>query len=88
MVGPTAQAAKNAFNWKKVIPVEVYPIIAITGFAVGGAAWYITRLARAPEVIWDKKNNPTPWNNIEPGTGYKMLNINGQFDKHYKRDRL
>lgn len=37
------------------IPVEVYPIIAITGLAVGGATWFLTRLARGPEVIWDKK---------------------------------
>lgn len=37
------------------VPVEVYPIIALTGLAVGGATWYISRLARSPDVIWDKK---------------------------------
>ncbi|EDP42068.1 hypothetical protein MGL_3749 [Malassezia globosa CBS 7966] len=37
------------------MPVEVYPIVAITGLAVCGASWYLTRLARSPDVIWDKK---------------------------------
>ena len=65
------------------MPVEVYPIVAVSVLAVGGATWYLTRLARSPDVIWDKKvcafklcqNNPTPWNNVEPGTQYKLLNI-------------
>ncbi|KAI3628571.1 hypothetical protein GLX27_002365 [Malassezia furfur] len=83
-----SDAAKKVSSWKKVAPVEVLPIIFLTGFALAGAGWYLTRLARGPEVIWDKKNNPTPWNSIEPGTQYKLYNINGQFDKTYKRDRL
>ncbi|KOS15817.1 hypothetical protein Malapachy_2231 [Malassezia pachydermatis] len=83
-----SSAAKNATNWAKIVPVEVYPIIALTGLAVGGATWYISRLARSPDVIWDKKNNPTPWNNVEQGTQYKLMNINGKFDKMYRRDRL
>ncbi|WFD15946.1 hypothetical protein MARU1_001975 [Malassezia arunalokei] len=70
------------------MPVEVYPIVAVSVLAVGGATWYLTRLARSPDVIWDKKNNPTPWNNVEPGTQYKLWNITGDFDKKYKRDRL
>ena len=37
------------------MPVEVYPIVAFTGLAVCGASWYLTRLARSPDVIWDKK---------------------------------
>ncbi|GAC93386.1 hypothetical protein PHSY_000951 [Pseudozyma hubeiensis SY62] len=50
--------------------------------------WYLSRLARGPDVIWDRKNNPTPWNNVEPGTNTKMMSVNQQFDKQYKRDRL
>lgn len=49
---------------------------------------YLSRLARGPDVIWDRKNNPTPWNNVEPGTNTKMMSVNQQFDKQYKRDRL
>ena len=49
---------------------------------------YLSRLARGPDVIWDRKNNPTPWNNVEPGTNTKLMSVNQQFDKSYKRDRL
>lgn len=49
---------------------------------------YISRLARGPDIIWDRKNNPTPWNNVEPGTNTKMMAVNQKFDKQYKRDRL
>ncbi|WFD25920.1 hypothetical protein MNAN1_000890 [Malassezia nana] len=83
-----SQAAKQATNWKKIVPVEVYPIVVLTGLALGVASWQILRCARSPDVIWDKKNNPTPWNNIEPGTQYKLMNFGGKFDKTYKRDRL
>lgn len=31
------------------------PIVVLTGVALAGAGWYLTRLARSPEVIWDKK---------------------------------
>ena len=68
------------------MPVEVYPIVLLTGLALGVAGWQIARCARSPDVIWDKKvcifatqtdsqNNPTPWNNIEQGTQYKLWNI-------------
>ncbi|PWZ02400.1 hypothetical protein BCV70DRAFT_198685 [Testicularia cyperi] len=67
---------------------EVLPIYVITGIAAGGATWYLSRLARGPDVIWDRKNNPTPWNNVEPGTNTKLMAVNQQFDKQYKRDRL
>ena len=55
---------------------EVIPIVVITGLACGAATWQIYRCAASPEVVWDKKNNPTPWNNIKEGTQYKLLNIN------------
>ncbi|WFD30993.1 hypothetical protein MSPP1_002021 [Malassezia sp. CBS 17886] len=87
MTGPVGHTAKKAFNWKS-FPMETYPIIFLCGCAAVGSAWYLTRLARGPEVIWDKKHNPTPWNNIEPGTQVKLLNITGDFDKKYHRDRL
>ena len=35
--------------------VEVLPIYVITAAAVGGASWYISRLARGPDVVWDHK---------------------------------
>ncbi|CAI2189081.1 638_t:CDS:2 [Funneliformis geosporum] len=75
-------AARNSFmkNWFRA---EIIPIYAVTGVAVVGASWYLTRLARGPEVIWDKKNNPTPWNNIEDGTQVKLIAVNQKFDRKY-----
>lgn len=35
--------------------VEVLPIYLITAAAIGGAGWYISRLARGPDVVWDHK---------------------------------
>ncbi|CAG8670926.1 13022_t:CDS:2, partial [Ambispora gerdemannii] len=51
------------------------------GVAVCGSAWYLTRLARGPEVVWDRKNNPQPWNNIDQDTQVKLFAINQKFDK-------
>lgn len=43
---------------------------------------------RHQDVIWDRHGNPTPWLNVEQGTQTKMMTINQQFDKQYKRDRF
>ncbi|CAO1633566.1 unnamed protein product [Jaminaea pallidilutea] len=72
-------------NWYSA---EVLPIYAITAMAVGGASWYLFRLAKGPDVIWDRKNNPQPWQNVQPGTQTKMMSVNQEFEKKYKRDRL
>lgn len=31
------------------------PIWLVTGVATVGAGWYVSRLARGPDVIWDRK---------------------------------
>ena len=33
-------------------------------------------------VVWTKEN-PTPWNDIKPNEGTKMLTVNQHFDKRY-----
>ncbi|RIA93873.1 NADH-ubiquinone reductase complex 1 MLRQ subunit-domain-containing protein [Glomus cerebriforme] len=83
----SATIARAGFmkNWFRV---EILPIYAVTGVAVVGAGWYLTRLARGPEVVWDKKNNPTPWNNIQDGTQVKLMSVNQKFDRKYSRDRF
>ncbi|GAA5986685.1 hypothetical protein JCM11641_001362 [Rhodosporidiobolus odoratus] len=50
-----------------------YPIFVTVGLACFGAGWYLTRLARSPDIIWDRHNNPTPWNKVEQGTLTKMF---------------
>ncbi|KAL1917607.1 uncharacterized protein VTP21DRAFT_4000 [Calcarisporiella thermophila] len=82
-----ANAARNAFlkNWYSV---EVLPIVVIIGGALGGASWYLTRLARGPDVAWDRKNNPHPWLHVDQDTNTKLLSINKKFEKSWTRDRL
>ena len=53
-------------------------------------AWYVTRLARGPDVTWDRKNNPHPWLHVDQETQLKLVTVKeGQgFTKSYTRDRL
>ncbi|XP_064468944.1 cytochrome c oxidase subunit NDUFA4-like isoform X2 [Ornithodoros turicata] len=38
------------------------PLVVIVGAGAVGAVFYITRLAtRNPDVSWNKKGNPEPW---------------------------
>jgi len=68
--------------------VEAIPIYVVIVGAVGGAGWYLTRLARGPDVIWDRRNNPRPWEHVTQDTNTKMFAVNKQFDKSWSRDRL
>ncbi|PWN34982.1 uncharacterized protein FA14DRAFT_132917 [Meira miltonrushii] len=72
-------------NWYSV---EVLPIYVITAAACGGAGWYLYRLSTRPEVVWNHKGNPYPWQSIEQGTNTKLMNVNQKFEKEYKRDRF
>ncbi|KAG0262816.1 hypothetical protein BG011_009647 [Mortierella polycephala] len=69
---------------------EVIPIYVVLGVACGGAAWYVSRLARGPDVTWDRRNNPYPWLNIDQETQVKLMTVkeNQGFTKTYSRDRL
>ncbi|KAK0554326.1 hypothetical protein OC846_000641 [Tilletia horrida] len=67
---------------------EVIPIYVITALAGGGATWYLARLASGPDIIWDRKNNATPWMSVEQGTTTKMLDPSGHFEKKYRRDKI
>ncbi|KAF9344179.1 hypothetical protein BGX26_004695 [Mortierella sp. AD094] len=91
MSAAAAHAAKKAPTiFQTWFRVEVIPIYAVLGVAVGGAGWYTTRLARGPDVTWDRKNNPHPWLHIDQETQLKLMTVKeGQgFTKTYSRDRL
>ncbi|CAG8544842.1 2778_t:CDS:2 [Racocetra persica] len=53
-----AASASRGFmrNWYRL---EILPIYVVTGFAVVGGSWYLTRLARGPDVVWDKNTSKT-----------------------------
>ncbi|XP_015683814.1 cytochrome c oxidase subunit NDUFA4 [Protobothrops mucrosquamatus] len=66
---------------------SLMPLFFIMGTAVAGAGLYLMRLAFfCPEVRWDKKNNPEPWNNLDPTHRYKFFAINMDYSK-LKKDR-
>ncbi|KAA1466019.1 hypothetical protein DENSPDRAFT_830754 [Dentipellis sp. KUC8613] len=73
-----------ARNW---FAVEAIPIYAVVSFVVAGGTWYLSRLARGPNVVWTKAN-PTPWNTIEQDQNVKILSVNQKFDKSWTRDKL
>lgn len=80
---PAANAVRSSFmrNW---FAVEAIPIIAIMGVTVTGVGFYLTRLARGPNVVWSR-SNPQPWNTIEQDQGYKLVSVNQKFDKTWSR---
>ncbi|CAO3690788.1 hypothetical protein G6F70_000883 [Rhizopus microsporus] len=82
-----ANAAKKSF-WSIWYKPEVAPIFVVVGGACSLAGWYLTRLARGPEVVWDRTRNPYPWQNIDQNTQVKLMTVNQKFDKVYSRDRL
>ncbi|KAK5609105.1 NADH dehydrogenase 1 alpha subcomplex subunit 4 ndufa4 [Crenichthys baileyi] len=55
-----------------------HPALIPLFFFIGGGATmsllYLARLGlRNPDVSWDRKNNPEPWNKLSPNYQYKTL---------------
>ncbi|KAB0378286.1 hypothetical protein FD755_009864 [Muntiacus reevesi] len=47
-----------------------------------GASLYVTRLALFnPDVSWERKNNPEPWNQLGPNDQYKFYSVNIDYSK-------
>ncbi|NXU92080.1 NDUA4 oxidase, partial [Xiphorhynchus elegans] len=52
---------------------QLIPLFLIIGSGGVGAGLYLMRLAVFnPDVSWDKKNNPEPWNKMSPSDQYKV----------------
>ncbi|XP_018612628.1 cytochrome c oxidase subunit NDUFA4L [Scleropages formosus] len=60
-------------------------LIPLFAFIGGGATMsilYLARLAlRNPDVSWDPKNNPEPWNKLGPTDQYKFFAVNTDYSK-------
>uniref|UniRef100_A0A2K5UVK5 NDUFA4 mitochondrial complex associated like 2 n=1 Tax=Macaca fascicularis TaxID=9541 RepID=A0A2K5UVK5_MACFA len=51
----------------------IIPMIGFICLGMGSAGLYLLRLAlRSPDVCWDRKNNPEPWNRLSPNDQYKV----------------
>ncbi|KAI8853395.1 hypothetical protein BC829DRAFT_486953 [Chytridium lagenaria] len=71
---------------KHLVPVAVYPLFGFMAVAMGGASWYVSRLARNPDVMWNRKATTKRWDSVEQGYTTKMMDPNGSFGgKFWKR---
>ncbi|KAK7919619.1 hypothetical protein WMY93_010903 [Mugilogobius chulae] len=65
-------------------------LIPLFIFIGGGATMsmlYLSRLAlKNPDVSWDRKNNPEPWNKLTPNQQYKLFAVNMDYSK-LEKDR-
>nr|XP_009505081.1 PREDICTED: cytochrome c oxidase subunit NDUFA4-like [Phalacrocorax carbo] len=66
---------------------SLIPLFLIIGSGGVGAGLYLMRLAVFnPDVCWDKKNNPEPWNKMSPSDQYKFYSVNVDYSR-LKKDR-
>ncbi|XP_042308800.1 NADH dehydrogenase [ubiquinone] 1 alpha subcomplex subunit 4-like 2 isoform X2 [Sceloporus undulatus] len=66
---------------------QLIPLIGFIGLGLGSAALYLLRLAiYSPDVSWDRKNNPEPWNKLSPNDQYKFMAVSTDY-KTLKKDR-
>ncbi|XP_020384566.1 cytochrome c oxidase subunit NDUFA4 [Rhincodon typus] len=66
---------------------SLIPLFIFIGTGSLGASMYLLRLAvRNPDVSWNRKNNPEPWNKIAPNEQYKFFAVNMDYSK-LKKDR-
>ncbi|XP_071351352.1 cytochrome c oxidase subunit NDUFA4-like [Trachinotus anak] len=76
---------KTAIQHAKKHP-GLIPQFFFTTLGLTGAFLYLIRLARGPHVtFWDKKNNPEPWNKLDPTYQYKFVAINTDY-KNLKKE--
>uniref|UniRef100_A0A672RU27 Cytochrome c oxidase subunit NDUFA4 n=1 Tax=Sinocyclocheilus grahami TaxID=75366 RepID=A0A672RU27_SINGR len=63
------------------------PLFIFIGGGCTMSLTYLGRLAlRNPDVCWDKKNNPEPWNKLGPNDQYKNFkNVYCFYGKHKKK---
>uniref|UniRef100_A0A665WKW3 Cytochrome c oxidase subunit NDUFA4 n=1 Tax=Echeneis naucrates TaxID=173247 RepID=A0A665WKW3_ECHNA len=79
-------------EWVKVINrgLSRHVLIPLFIFIGGGVTMsftYLCRLAlKNPDVSWDRKNNPEPWNKLEYNQQYKLFTVNMDYSK-LKKDR-
>lgn len=55
---------------------DVLPLAVLIGGVAGGVGFFSYRAAHAPDVVWNSKRNPTPWNAIKDDEGVKLIQIN------------
>ncbi|XP_051872647.1 cytochrome c oxidase subunit NDUFA4-like [Pristis pectinata] len=59
---------------------SLIPLFSFILLGVSGAGLYMSRMAMfSPDVCWDRKNNPEPWNKLGYNRQYKFLAVNTNY---------
>ncbi|XP_055126029.1 cytochrome c oxidase subunit NDUFA4-like [Symphalangus syndactylus] len=62
--------------------LSLIPLFVFTGAGGTRAALYLLCLALFhPDVSWNRKNNPEPWNKLGPNDLYKFYSVNVDYSK-------
>ncbi|XP_044767771.1 cytochrome c oxidase subunit NDUFA4-like [Neomonachus schauinslandi] len=65
-----------------IIITTAIALLGIYWAGVTGAPLYVLCLALFnPDVSWDRKNNPEPWNKLGPNDQYKFYSVNVDYSK-------
>jgi len=58
------------------------PLFLIVGVGIVASGAHLTRMAtKGPDVVFDRKKNPFPWQNVQPDQNTKLMAVNQKFDK-------
>ncbi|KAG1472077.1 hypothetical protein G6F56_001755 [Rhizopus delemar] len=76
----------NSFLRKSQKP-EIYPLIGILTCALSGAAYVGYHAAKAPDVAWNHKTNPYPWQEIQDGEQVKLVALNQKYKNRWDRTK-
>ncbi|XP_040596154.1 cytochrome c oxidase subunit NDUFA4-like [Mesocricetus auratus] len=61
---------------------SLIPLFVFIGAGGTGAALYVMHLALLnPDVSWNRKNNPEPWNKLGPNEQYKFYSVSADYSK-------
>uniref|UniRef100_A0A8D0FVA8 NDUFA4 mitochondrial complex associated like 2 n=1 Tax=Strix occidentalis caurina TaxID=311401 RepID=A0A8D0FVA8_STROC len=84
---PSTAGLRQLLGGGAECPPHLIPLIGFISVGLGSAVLYLLRLALySPDVSWDRKNNPEPWNKLSPTDQYKFLAVSTNY-KSLKKDR-
>nr|XP_034369463.1 cytochrome c oxidase subunit NDUFA4-like [Arvicanthis niloticus] len=73
---------RQTLGQAKKHPSLIPLLLLFIGAGGTGAALCVMRLALFnPDVSWDRKNNPEPWNKLGPNEQYKLYSVNVDYSK-------
>jgi hypothetical protein len=82
-MAPQNMSVTSFFAARK-IPVGIYPLMGIMGFAVSGASYFVYHSVLGPEIQLNR-NKEAPNLSIQPHQTPKFWNPNGRFQEYWHR---